>query len=340
MKKGFTLIELLAVIVILAIIALIATPIVVNIISNSKESTMLRSAEMYLDAVEYGIADTIMNNKNIASGSHTIMENGNICIGTYSNKTCTGDIIEVEVNGEVPEEGSTITIEEGKIKDINLLYGDKTIIKDSGGNLVYDTDEIGKKLDDICEYQKSQSAEKRVGAKYTCNLGSDSRNFYILELGTNPVSNSTLKQDEVALILEGNYDTTAQIWCDQNGTNSNNNVCAADGLTAKLDEISRVWTKLKRNQIVLPSAEQIMKADGKSENSYTELPTLSRSWLYDWPGNDTYNEGGSPFGYFTSTRDVDNSYLVWIVSFAGRLNTDLVDTMEGRGVRPVIILKL
>ena len=36
MKKGFTLIELLAVIVILAIISLIAAPIVVNIINDAK----------------------------------------------------------------------------------------------------------------------------------------------------------------------------------------------------------------------------------------------------------------------------------------------------------------
>ena len=49
MKKGFTLIELLAVIVILAIIALIATPIVLSIINDSKESASLRRAEMYLD---------------------------------------------------------------------------------------------------------------------------------------------------------------------------------------------------------------------------------------------------------------------------------------------------
>ena len=41
-KKGFTLIELLAVIVILAIIALIATPIVLNIIADSKENSQLR----------------------------------------------------------------------------------------------------------------------------------------------------------------------------------------------------------------------------------------------------------------------------------------------------------
>ena len=56
MNKGFTLIELLAVIVILAIIALIATPIVLSIIEDTKESAVLRSAEYYLSAVENSIA--------------------------------------------------------------------------------------------------------------------------------------------------------------------------------------------------------------------------------------------------------------------------------------------
>ena len=36
-RKGFTLIELLAVIVVLAIIALIATPIVMNTIKNARK---------------------------------------------------------------------------------------------------------------------------------------------------------------------------------------------------------------------------------------------------------------------------------------------------------------
>ena len=43
MKKGFTLIELLATIVLLAIIALIATPAINNVIESSKESANQRS---------------------------------------------------------------------------------------------------------------------------------------------------------------------------------------------------------------------------------------------------------------------------------------------------------
>lgn len=57
-NKGFTLIELLAVIVILAIIALIATPIVLGIINDSKESSNRVSASYIINAVEqsYNIA--------------------------------------------------------------------------------------------------------------------------------------------------------------------------------------------------------------------------------------------------------------------------------------------
>ena len=56
-SKGFTLIELLAVIVILAIIALIATPIVLGIINDSKESSNGVSATYMIDAIEqsYGM---------------------------------------------------------------------------------------------------------------------------------------------------------------------------------------------------------------------------------------------------------------------------------------------
>ena len=51
-KKGFTLIELLAVIVILAIIALIATPIILNVIDTAKIGAAENSALGYIDAVE------------------------------------------------------------------------------------------------------------------------------------------------------------------------------------------------------------------------------------------------------------------------------------------------
>ena len=55
-KNGFTLIELLAVIVILAIIALIATPIILGIINDAREKANERSVELYASAVRNAMA--------------------------------------------------------------------------------------------------------------------------------------------------------------------------------------------------------------------------------------------------------------------------------------------
>ena len=138
-NKGFTLIELLAVIVILAIIALIATPIVLSIISDSKESSNLRSAEMYLDAIEYAIANKILNNEKIEDATYSIMDDGNICLGILNDTTCTGDILEVEVNGEVPEKYSSVTIKDGKLSKINFMYEGRVITNINDTNLEYET---------------------------------------------------------------------------------------------------------------------------------------------------------------------------------------------------------
>ena len=147
MKKGFTLIELLAVIVILAIIAVIAVPIVLNIINDSKKNASLRSAEMYLDAVELSVANSTLKGQKVETGTYNIMNDGNICLETYdsTNKICkdkngnTNDdkyILKVEVKGETPKEG-TITISKGEIISSSIKINDQTITKNSEGEIVY-----------------------------------------------------------------------------------------------------------------------------------------------------------------------------------------------------------
>ena len=64
-KKGFTLIELLAVIVILAVIALIATPVVMNSINNAREGAARNAAFGVIKAVEHNIAVQMLNNEPV-----------------------------------------------------------------------------------------------------------------------------------------------------------------------------------------------------------------------------------------------------------------------------------
>ena len=130
LKKGFTLIELLAVIVILAIIALIATPIILNMINDAKKSAAKDSAYGYIEAVENYIIVASMNS-NI---------NG-YDIGLVKSETCSkncdkltnGFIGEInkKVKGTKPTEISLV-IENGKfIKAILKINGYKFIYEDN-----------------------------------------------------------------------------------------------------------------------------------------------------------------------------------------------------------------
>ena len=122
-NKGFTLIELLAVIVILAIIALIATPIILNIIDDTKESSKERSKELYLDAVANTIAAYNMKNPLVDLSDarcYIITENdeeNNLTVGDLAcSKTDDSDpiYIKVEMDGEKPKSG-TIKFDNGNI---------------------------------------------------------------------------------------------------------------------------------------------------------------------------------------------------------------------------------
>ncbi len=94
-SKGFTLIELLAVIVILAIIALIATPIIMGVIEDARIQADKDSALGYVDAVEQAIALELTKDPSLApDGTQTVVNeisfnsgNKKIEIKNYKGKT-------------------------------------------------------------------------------------------------------------------------------------------------------------------------------------------------------------------------------------------------------------
>ena len=101
MKKGFTLIELLAVIIILAIIALIATPIILNVINDARKSAGLSEASMILSGNNNYCATSAM--KNQLDGSVDICADG-VTKEDVSQMVSLGnaEVLEVEYeNGKV-----------------------------------------------------------------------------------------------------------------------------------------------------------------------------------------------------------------------------------------------
>ena len=114
-QKGFTLIELLAVIVILAVIALIATPIILNVVSNSKKSAAVDSAYGAIKAVELAYTQEQMKPDGNASAQKiTFTAQGGEKVGNT----------DIKINGDKPTGGIINIDENGDVTAQNLLIGD------------------------------------------------------------------------------------------------------------------------------------------------------------------------------------------------------------------------
>lgn len=88
-KNGFTLIELIAVLLILAILALIVTPLVMSIIKKARISADKRSIDAYGRSVELAIANYLIDNGNFPTDINqlTIEYSGDevVCTTTQLN---------------------------------------------------------------------------------------------------------------------------------------------------------------------------------------------------------------------------------------------------------------
>ncbi len=93
-KKGFTLIELIAVLVILAILALIVTPLVMNIIRKAKVSADKRSVDAYGRSVELAIATHLLD----TGAFPTDLKNLNV---EYTGKTVSCNVMQMKENGGI-----------------------------------------------------------------------------------------------------------------------------------------------------------------------------------------------------------------------------------------------
>ena len=76
-SKGFTLIELLAVIVILAVIALIATPLIMGTITKAKRNSMKDTAYGILKAGEQYVGEKLLLAENDYNGETITLPNQN-----------------------------------------------------------------------------------------------------------------------------------------------------------------------------------------------------------------------------------------------------------------------
>ena len=134
-RKGFTLIELLAVIVVLSIIALIAVPIVLNLINDAKLGAAKSSAIGYMESVKQSV---ILGKINPDNGINI----------PDSNEITTGDdsdieLDKVDVSGSLPDY-VTISFENENIKTAGLCI--------NGYNIDYKDGKADKSNTNYCKF--------------------------------------------------------------------------------------------------------------------------------------------------------------------------------------------
>ena len=367
MKKGFTLIELLAVIVILAIIALISTPMILGIIEKAKQGGAESSALGYLDAVEKTVATNMLDTNKT-----------NIEDGVYEISTLKSTTYDVKVKGEQPTDDSWVKIEKGQVTECSLKIGEY-IINCNGettknGEITTKPDEEVVKTGPTKEEASETDTHKGIiyldptDLTKTCN-GSNS--ISTTETKTGCMKWYIYSEDESNYTMILDHNTTARIkWNDDN----KNVAYESSNLYAVVEDLKTTsgWVVSPR----LITAEEVNTITGKTgwtstssiyyfdtltqtQETFTESERSKYDWLYNNLNKcktDTTDNGctvedgntymgygtagsGPTWGYWTSTiyGNAGSSSYVWSVFRRNNFYNNSANN-TGSGIRPVITI--
>ena len=325
-NKGFTLVELLAVIVILALIALIATPIILNVINDAKKQAAKDSAYGYMDAVEKYIVSSELEDKSIKDGTYSVEELNSMGVSVKGSTPDNGNI-EIK-NKEVKSYDIGIdgyAVRNGKVEKVSTTKSFKN------GTAVYYNPETETKC-------KSSEAVSTTGTKRGC------MKWYVFN---DKEGNAT-----VNVILDHN--TTAGVAYNSTGSNSE-----MKEVKKALENDTKDWKNTARlitaNEVAKITKHPTFDASKENQDWFcldTNKPdttnwcskaqgTSKYAWLFDYTCDCTSygcnKADSSTYGYWTSTLYKDNSTQAWRVSRDGDLINRSV-SHAGDGIRPVITI--
>ena len=317
MKKGFTLIELLAVIVILAIIALIATPIILGIINDAREESNERSVELYASAVRNGIA------------AYQLREGKEVLPGTYNETNKLP--FEPEYDGKVDCENVIIS-ETGKVSL------DKCTVNGGTKEYSYGIEEESA-VAKACTIERQDESKYSVGDVVTCELSESIDKFYVIE-------EAELTATTIQMLTEKNIHTTTYRQSDSAGT-----VAFSSG-SYWVGEAIYPADVYNNNSLLYPIIEEYVSyLNTKLTGAIGSLLTYSQAKTLGCDnsvGNCSANNiNGGPatnpaptWVYSTSywTGSADDTVSVWIVNSTGGFGSGDYASGVAYGVRPVITI--
>lgn len=201
MKKGFTLIELLAVIVILAVIALIATPMILNVVETAKKGAVVASANGYLEALEnYQVMAEFKNEEKFT---------GTVQVSEINSK--------ISVKGDMPKSG-TVTITDGKIADYELQFESYIVSYDEATNKA-----VATKTDvTYVAYGLGDEVSLTNGSEWYVLEDKGITSSDIVLISKYLVNITTNQQDST---LDGTENNGAVLYDDESRNNENNTYC-------------------------------------------------------------------------------------------------------------------
>ena len=372
--KGFTLIELLAVIVILAIIALIATPIIIGIVKDAKNQAEIRNVEIYLSAAKQAVARKNMF-EEINNSTCEVQENGSL--------SCNNGEVLVEMNKETAVGGTIIFDGEKVVGVSNLRIGSKYYNLDSNGDLIASDNAlyiITKELTNLAA-TGAGVIESNSTATVTLIAGAG---YELPSTITVTGASSTYDNESGIITLTnaiGNVTITAEgknrICIKQSGTSQTKGAqyaCTLNGIARIFYVLGDNETDSKKVDLIMDrnytdSNVPVTMAWCESGNENTCTPNITRyvPYIQEAFGNDvivsipTYNQiyrvnnweilksskwlygnlssSFAPYGYWTSTPTSNAPIRAWNVHNSGSIgNFGCVDDSDEHGIRPVITI--
>ena len=316
-RKGFTLIELIAVLVIMAILALIVTPLVMLIIRKARVSADKRSIDAYGRSIELAIAGYLLDNGTfpINIGELTIEYSGDevVCSTTMLNSDSSVYLAGCRVGGRNVE---------------GYTYGsDKTP--------TYTAYSVGDEVtyNNINYYviKDSSESEETVTLLKEKPLTVAEVNQY----GVGHINKYTHDPVGTAYAYNG-YGGMAYYSSETCGYVNNNLV--SDGCTTdyELSEIKYVVDAWKTAEAPLATEARLIELDDLKNNLGYELDTSATSEAYIPSASTPSWVYNSKYYYWTMTQYQNLVSRVWSVNRDGGLIGS--DVGHGYVVRPVITI--
>ena len=324
-RKGFTLIELIAVLVIMAILALIVTPLVMSIKKKKKISADKRSIDAYGRSIELAIAGYLLDNGTFPTSIDqlTIEYSGDevVCTTTNLNSDSSVYLAGCTVGGRSVE-GYTYGKEESVPAPTYTAYyiGDTVTYNNVNYYVIKDSDSTEESVTLLKAEPLSVEEVNTYGAGHV--------NRYI----SNPSGTAYDRNGYGGMVYYSSVD------CGY-GTGSNNTDtgCKNDYASSEIKYVVDAWKAAKASAASEARLTTYEELSELGEIKYVETPSGTYEYIqlkYDW----LYNNNCS---YWTMTPYQDSTSDVWRVGGDGRINSGIV-TLGGLGnhvaVRPVITI--